>query len=279
MIIWLVACGGGSFDQSVGSAPEPVTMEMLEEEESESDDFGARDEGRAEPAAKSAPGATGGLARSIMMDAEDAPAAPPEEPEPAADAGGGEAVRAWFPETFIWAPAVVTDADGSARVQAVLPDSLTTWRVLGLAADRHGAQAGEVLRIASTLPTYADPVLSDWLRAGDQAQVPVRLVNTTDEPIEGRWSASATGLEGAGRGSTTLAAGRTTVVWADLQADAPGSGRFEVALEGHDRVIEDVQVLPRGQARHQQRRGVLGSGDGLRLAAPEGFSGLTASSE
>ena len=270
MILWLVACGGGSFDQNTASAPMP--MVAYEQEEAEGD-RAYRDEGGAMPAAKSAP--AGLESRGFILDdSEDAPAPPPapaSEPEPV-EAGGGEAARAWFPETFVWAPAVVTGSDGSARVDAVLPDSLTTWRVLGLAADRQGAQAGEVLRIASTLPTYADPVAPDWLRAGDRAVVPIRLVNTTGGELASSWTARATGLEGAGGGTVVLPAGRTTVVWADLQASAPGSGRFEVALEGLDRVIEDVAVLPRGQARHQQRRGVLGSAGSFELAAPEGAS-------
>ncbi|MGI5865882.1 MAG: alpha-2-macroglobulin family protein, partial [Myxococcales bacterium] len=52
--------------------------------------------------------------------------------------------RAWFPETFLFDPLVVTDEQGKASVPVRVPDRLTSWRVLALAHSRDGAQAGAV---------------------------------------------------------------------------------------------------------------------------------------
>lgn len=59
--------------------------------------------------------------------------------------GGGETqsqLRSAFPDTALWLPSVRTDADGRARVEVRLPDSLTTWRLTTLAVVG-GSQAGQ----------------------------------------------------------------------------------------------------------------------------------------
>src|SRR4029079_17105535 len=67
--------------------------------------------------------------------------------------------RAWFPETFLFEPLVITDEHGAAVVAVRVPDRLTTWRVLALAHSRSGAQGGAVTSFLGTLPTYVDPVV------------------------------------------------------------------------------------------------------------------------
>ena len=68
------------------------------------------------------------IANALSM----APPAPPAEaaPEGGATATTAEPVltRAWFPETFLFAPRVVTDATGKASLSVRVPDRLTTWR-------------------------------------------------------------------------------------------------------------------------------------------------------
>ncbi len=92
-------------------------------------------------------------------------------------AEGGAAVapaatRAWFPETFLFNPLIVTDASGRADVKVKVPDRLTTWHVLALAHSREGAQAGTTTDFLGTLPTYVDPVVPKQLVAGDEVRLP-----------------------------------------------------------------------------------------------------------
>src|SRR6185369_12580463 len=91
--------------------------------------------------------------------------------------------RSWFPETFLFEPLVVTDAQGSATVKVRVPDRLTTWRVLALAHSRAGAQGGAVASFLGTLPAYVDPITPKVLLVGDEVRIPVQLVNTTEAPV------------------------------------------------------------------------------------------------
>ena len=94
-------------------------------------------------------------------------------------ASAGVATRAWFPETFLFEPLILTDAKGHATVPVKVPDRLTSWRVLALAHSRQGGQAGAVTSFLGTLPSYVDPVIPGFLMAGDEVRLPVQLVNTT----------------------------------------------------------------------------------------------------
>src|SRR5690606_21338816 len=89
------------------------------------------------------------------------------------DAEPSAPMRSWFPETLLFEPAVITDDAGRASVSVRVPDRLTTWRVLALAHSREGAQAGDVARFQSTLPSYVDVVIPPFLHVGDRVSLPV----------------------------------------------------------------------------------------------------------
>ncbi|MFT7519457.1 MAG: hypothetical protein ACI9MC_001599, partial [Kiritimatiellia bacterium] len=99
--------------------------------------------------------------------------------EPAPEGEGGAKARTWFPETFLWQPLVQTDSDGVAQVDVLVPDQLTTWRVLALAHSRAGSQAGAVHTFDSRMDLYVDPVIPDFLHVGDRLDLPVQVVNTS----------------------------------------------------------------------------------------------------
>lgn len=89
-------------------------------------------------------------ARDIMYSVRSAavvPSAAPQALKAAADnlavqselAEGGEppelTVRTDFRDSILWIPHVVTDADGTARVNIMFPDSLTTWQIEAVGID------------------------------------------------------------------------------------------------------------------------------------------------
>ena len=183
--------------------------------------------------------------------------------------GGGKRpegpTRAWFPETFLFEPLVVTDAHGAAVVPVRVPDRLTTWRVLALAHSRAGGQAGAVTSFLGTLPTYVDPVVPAFLVQGDQVRLPIQLVNTTRAPVTGTLEVSAehATLAHAG-GARTVPAEGSTVDYAALTADRAGVIRLRAALAGSDAVERAIEVRPAGRPVTQGRSGTL--------AAPRRFS-------
>ncbi|HEY0096805.1 MAG TPA: alpha-2-macroglobulin family protein, partial [Archangium sp.] len=215
-------------------------------------------------------GGRGGGGEGFAMKAE-APGAPPPPPPPAPPAEAPATPgRAWFPETFLFEPLVVTDASGSASVPVKVPDRLTSWRVLALAHSRSGAQAGAVSGFAGTLPTYVDPVLPPFLRAGDVVRVPVQVVNTTDTPVTRPLKVEAQGaaVEGGSRTVTVPAAG-SVVEYVTVRAAQPGPVTLRASLGGTDSVVRTFDVWPTGRPLAQTHGGTLAAPRTLELAGPE----------
>jgi uncharacterized protein YfaS (alpha-2-macroglobulin family) len=177
--------------------------------------------------------------------------------------------RAWFPETFLFEPLVVTDQRGAAVVPVRVPDRLTTWRVLALAHSRSGAQGGAVTSFLGTLPIYVDPVVPAFLVQGDQIRMPIQIINTTTEDAVSSLHISAENATlrgGPGERGTTRAvpAQGSTVDYATLVADHPGIVKLRVALGGTDAVERAIEVRPLGRPVTETRSGTL--------AAPRRFT-------
>jgi hypothetical protein len=179
--------------------------------------------------------------------------------------GGGEtATRAWFPETFLFEPLVVTDDHGDATVPVRVPDRLTTWRVLALAHSRTGAQGGAVTSFLGTLPTYIDPIVPKRLIVGDQVRLPIQLVNTTAAAVPGTLAITGDGVTISGAaGARTIPAEGSLVDYATLSAGRAGAvsvraqfGAGSPASAG-DAVVRGIEVSPAGKPVLVTRSGTL----------------------
>jgi hypothetical protein len=180
------------------------------------------------------------------------------------------ATRSWFPETFLWQPAVVTDASGVATVPITVPDTLTTWRVVGLAASREGAQAGDTHSFSSTLPVYVDPRVPDQLRSGDRVELPVRVVNTTDEGVQDVLRVSAAGVSASAQGRVSVPAGGSALEWVTVRAEGPGPATISAIYGSDDAIVRELRVEPVGRKLSDSRSGLLGSEDAVELMAEPG---------
>jgi len=127
--------------------------------------------------------------------------------------------RAWFPETFLFEPLVVTDDHGAATVPVRVPDRLTTWHVLALAHSRSGAQGGTTASFLGTLPAYVDPVIPPFLVMGDEIKLPIQMINTTPAAIASTLSIEAdnAAIKGA-QGARTIPAQGSLLEYATLSA-------------------------------------------------------------
>lgn len=172
--------------------------------------------------------------------------------------------RAWFPETFLFEPLIVTDAEGRANVPVKVPDRLTTWRVLALAHSRAGGQAGTVASFLGTLPTYVEPVTPPVLFTGDVVKLPVQVVNTTDAALSSALTLAATNatLSSAG-GTVKVPAYGNVVQYVTLSTQKPGAVALRAGLGGTDAVEKAITVQPAGQRQTYSRGGTL--------AAPRSF--------
>jgi uncharacterized protein YfaS (alpha-2-macroglobulin family) len=178
--------------------------------------------------------------------------------------------RAWFPETFLFEPLVVTDEAGQAAVPVKVPDRLTRWRVLALGHTRSGAQAGAVASFAGTLPTYVDPVVPAFLRTGDAVRLPVQVVNTTGSAVEQALSLSAEGaaVEGSTSRTVKVPAQGSVVEYVTVKATAPGPVSVRASLGSTDAVVRGFDVVPTGRPVSQQRSGSLAAPRTLTVEGP-----------
>jgi hypothetical protein len=225
------------------------------------------------------PGGGGSGAASIGL-AQPA-SAPPAEPADEPAAGGSPnrpegITRAWFPETFLFEPRVLTDASGVGSVRVRVPDRLTTWRVLALGHSRNGAQGGAVTSFLGTLPTYVDLVVPDTLVRGDEVRLPVQLVNTTEKAVSTTLSMAAenASLAGAGGGRTLPAQG-SVVDYARLVADRAGTVTLRAGLGSSDAVVRTIEVTPLGRPESVVRTGTLAAPRTLTIEGPAGADPAT----
>jgi hypothetical protein len=166
--------------------------------------------------------------------------------------------RAWFPETFLFEPLVITDDTGTATVATRVPDRLTTWRVLALAHSRSGAQGGAVTSFLGTLPTYVDPVVPKTLVIGDQVRVPIQVVNTTTAAVSTSLAVEAENATVTGAPATiTIPAQATRVVYARLRVEHAGKVALRVTLGDTDAVLRTIAVVPAGRPMTTTRSGTL----------------------
>lgn len=177
--------------------------------------------------------------------------------------------RAWFPETFLFEPLVVTDAQGRANVPVKVPDRLTTWRVLALAHSRQGSQAGSVTSFLGTLPAYVEPVTPAFLYAGDSVRLPVQVVNTTDADLS---SSLAYGIEGAtlsaNGGAVKVPAGGNAIQYVTLSTTKPGTALFKATLGSTDSVEKTIELKPAGRREIVGKAGTLAAPRSFTLAGP-----------
>ena len=94
-------------------------------------------------------------------------------------------VRENLNETAFCYPALKTNSDGNVTLSFTLPESLTTWRFMGIANTTdmmYGYIDGEAVAQKDVM---IQPNMPRFIREGDKAQISARLFNTTDHSVSG----------------------------------------------------------------------------------------------
>lgn len=95
-------------------------------------------------------------------------------------------VRENLQETAFFYPALRTDADGNVTVAFTLPESLTSWRLLGEAHTRDL----DVALVEATATAHKDlmvqPNMPRFVRCGDMANITARVSNTSGHALTGK---------------------------------------------------------------------------------------------
>lgn len=89
-------------------------------------------------------------------------------------------------ETAFFYPQLTTDSAGSIALKFTLPESLTTWRFMGIAHTRHldyGMLEGEA---TAQKDVMVQPNMPRFIREGDKACITARIFNLSDKNISGK---------------------------------------------------------------------------------------------
>lgn len=162
----------------------------------------------------------------------------------AGGAGDGEIrTRLDFNPLAVFAATVVTDATGHATVPVRLPDNLTRYRVMAIAAAGENSFGIAESSITARLPLMVRPSAPRFLRYGDRFELPVVVQNQTGRPMTVDLAVRASNLEfleaRSSKGVST--AGRRVTVPANDRLEVrfpagtvlPGLARFQsVASSG-----------------------------------------------
>ena len=111
------------------------------------------------------------------------------EPDAGSAAAGNngqeQQMRENLNETAFFYPALMTDADGNVAVKFTLPESLTTWRFMGLGHDKemnYGMLNGEAVAKKDVM---IQPNMPRFVRQGDKATLSARIFNTGEQAVSG----------------------------------------------------------------------------------------------
>ncbi len=205
------AVGGGSYKKgmvAVGDAPPAPPSE------------GRADRAMARESRPKAKAANGHSAPTTGADAPD-----DGQPAPAI------ALRKDFNPLAVFAPVVKTDAQGRATVQVTLPDNLTRYRVMAVAAhDVRRFGLGEATVVAR-LPLMVRPSAPRFANFGDEFQLPVVLQNQTPNALDVQLAARSSVLQVAGLGMRLTIPGNNRVeVRLPTTAPQAGTGRVQIAV-------------------------------------------------
>lgn len=88
-------------------------------------------------------------------------------------------------ETAFFYPALSTDKDGMVNISFTLPESVTTWKFIGLAHDKAMNYDIVNAEAVASKTVMVQPNMPRFLREGDKGQLSTRIFNTSDKAVSG----------------------------------------------------------------------------------------------
>ena len=136
-------------------------------------------------------------------------------------------VRENLNETAFFYPALESDNNGNVAIRFTLPESVTTWKFMGLAHDKEMRNGLLVDEAVAQKTVMVQPNMPRFLREGDKSCIVVKLFNTSDKKVNGNARMQI------------LDAETQKVVWQKTQG-------YRIDAEGSATVSFDVQGLKEG---------------------------------
>lgn len=136
-------------------------------------------------------------------------------------------VRENLNETAFFYPALESDNDGNVAIRFTLPESVTTWKFMGLAHDKEMRNGLLVDEAVAQKTVMVQPNMPRFLREGDKSTIVVKLFNTSDKKVSGNTRMQILDPE------------TNKVVWQKTQ-------NYSIDAEGSATISFDVQGLKEG---------------------------------
>ena len=88
-------------------------------------------------------------------------------------------------ETAFFYPALESDNNGNVAIKFTLPESITTWKFMGLAHDKEMRNGALVDEAVAKKTVMVQPNMPRFLREGDKATIVTKVFNTSDKKVSG----------------------------------------------------------------------------------------------
>jgi alpha-2-macroglobulin len=150
----------------------------------------------------------------------------------------GSGFRSKFKTTVLFAPSVVTDGAGKAQVKFSLPDNLTTFRIMAVAATAGDHFGKGDSKIVVNKPLLVLPALPRIARVGDKFEAGVVVhsygAGTGDVTVTAEVQGGAT-ISGEAKKTIAVAQGKAQEVRFSFEAANPGKATLRfLAVKGDD---------------------------------------------
>lgn len=103
------------------------------------------------------------------------------------DTGTGQQsqVRENFNETVFFYPGLTTDKNGNINIKFTLPESITTWKFMGIAHDKDMNSGMLESEVVAQKTLMVLPNVPRFVRSGDKVSISARLFNTSEKDVTG----------------------------------------------------------------------------------------------
>ena len=105
--------------------------------------------------------------------------------EDGAGVGRNVQLRENLNETAFFYPALYTDSTGNISVKFTLPESVTTWRFMGLAHDKDMNNGLIDAKAVASKKVMVQPNMLRFVRVGDRSSIAARIINTSGDTVKG----------------------------------------------------------------------------------------------
>ena len=139
-------------------------------------------------------------------------------------------IRQNFNALAVFAPSVVTDANGAATVKIKLPDNLTRYRITAVAATKSKEFGKTESNITAKKTLQVRPSAPRFMNFGDKIELPVVVQNQSDAPLTvdvAIRGANAVLTNGGGKRITVPANERVEIRF-PAAAEKAGTARFQI---------------------------------------------------